>query len=452
MTLCDVQTNTMITVSFYELMNTTSLLLHSFKMVIPSVTKLVANLQPSPLASLPTQIPLSSPTSQQSIQIAATSSSTSTSSSRRLDPYISGLSPIISQQPGAGGITPPPTTGTTPTSANNNPTLPPGVITSPSHQNTLIKPIPLNSNNNNNTANTVPGTTSATTIPLMTISSISGAQQEFESIANRICELALTQSGSKSLQKLIESTMNKPMLYDLVINECIGHFSTLMMNSFANYFVQTLFKNCNHVQQIKILQDISPSLPTLIYDKIGTYALQNIIQQMKGTNEGGKLLINTIQSLNLNIKEMIKDNKGTHIIQKLLKCFDEDVWGCLPSIILQDALEYCYDKNGSMVCRTCIDVSNISFIKEFTNTIKSDILQLSQHDMGNYVIQHLLIDRGDESYISLLYIYIYRIPITILEALRTHYSQLSNSKISSNVVEKCLMYNNDHYRDIVIEV
>lgn len=49
-------------------------------------------------------------------------------------------------------------------------------------------------------------------------------------------------------------------------------------------------------------------------------------------------------------------------------------------------------------------------------------------------------------------IYIYRIPITILEALRTHYSQLSNSKISSNVVEKCLMYNNDHYRDIVIEV
>lgn len=113
------------------------------------------------------------------------------------------------------------------------------------------------------------------------------------------------------------------MLYDLIITECIGHFSNLMMNSFANYFVQTLFKNCTQSQQMKILQDIAPSLQVLIYDKIGTYALQNIIQQMKGSNEGGKLLMTTIQKSNLNIKNMIKDNKGTHIIQKLLKCFDQ---------------------------------------------------------------------------------------------------------------------------------
>lgn len=93
-----------------------------------------------------------------------------------------------------------------------------------------------------------------------------------------------------------------------------------------------------------------------------------------------------------------------------------------------------------MVCRTCIDVSKPPFIKDFTEAIKSEILQLSQHDMGNYVIQHLLVERGDES-----------VPITILESLKTHYAQLSNSKISSNVVEKCLVYNNEHYRNIVIE-
>lgn len=68
-----------------------------------------------------------------------------------------------------------------------------------------------------------------------------------------------------------------------------------------------------------------------IYDisinKTGTFAFQNIIDFMSGEEVLGKLVMDSLQNSRLGnssqnvILQLIKENKGTHIIQRIMKTF-----------------------------------------------------------------------------------------------------------------------------------
>lgn len=62
-------------------------------------------------------------------------------------------------------------------------------------------------------------------------------------------------------------------------------------------------------------------------NKTGTFAFQNIIDYMSGEEVLGQLVMQSLQSSRLNghaqnvILQLIKENKGTHIIQRIMKTF-----------------------------------------------------------------------------------------------------------------------------------
>lgn len=96
-----------------------------------------------------------------------------------------------------------------------------------------------------------------------------------------------------------------------------------------------MFKKANSSQKEQLLRAMllpkGESSGSTIYEisinKTGTFAFQNIIDFMSGEEELGRLVMYSLQHSHVTagiqnvILQLIKENKGTHIIQRIMKTF-----------------------------------------------------------------------------------------------------------------------------------
>ncbi|KAK8824228.1 hypothetical protein WA556_003551 [Blastocystis sp. ATCC 50177/Nand II] len=277
---------------------------------------------------------------------------------------------------------------------------------------------------------------------------------EFGSYRGHVVEMVCTQNGSKSLQTFLNSAMSESVrvtVIDEIVKEVAPTGPKIICDTFGNYFYQLLFKKANAQQKQELLRSLlwpkgaegGSTIFEISVNKTGTFAFQNIIDFMAGDRALGELIVRALERsatsegvMNV-ILRLIRENKGTHIIQRIMKTFPSDQWESVYAVLLANCHAIAMDRNGSMVLRLCYDLVAVDKKAAIARDIIAHAHDLAVDPVGNYVVQHVLSVPEDATEAEAA---IYRGFIEgVLGQLAGHYVELSKQKYSSNVVEKSIV-------------
>ena len=115
-----------------------------------------------------------------------------------------------------------------------------------------------------------------------------------------------------------------------------------MIDSYANYFCQKFFGYLKNDDKILFLQNIQINFCNIANNKIGTYPLQAIIEQLKIEREK-EILIEFVKA---NAIEMFYDSQGVHVIEKIIICFEEDKINFIYDLALENFMKLANNTNG----------------------------------------------------------------------------------------------------------
>lgn len=121
--------------------------------------------------------------------------------------------------------------------------------------------------------------------------------------------------------------------------------------------------------------------------KIGTYPLQAIIEQISSANERD-MILRVIQP---NLMNLILDAYGSHVIEKIVMCFSEEVIPFIYSTVIENLVNITAHNNGlCVVKKIIIHCSSPDSINSIKNIIVQNAFYMIQNPYGNYVIQMVL--------------------------------------------------------------
>ena len=227
------------------------------------------------------------------------------------------------------------------------------------------------------------------------------------------------QKGSKIFQKYLKTT-HCDILHQIFI-ELKPNLEEIITDFYANYFCKRFFTFLNQKDRIDFLYVIEKSLVKLSSDGIGTYPIQTIIEHVGSKNEKN-IIINSLKD---SIKELSFDAFGTHVLEKLLACFEEEYVTFIYNYIVDNFLELANNSNGICIVKKLLSFTHKKNLHDKLKIIvKENALQLISHPFGNFVIQVVVECWND--YNDILYLF------------DKKYYSLSLEKYASNVVERCI--------------
>ena len=153
------------------------------------------------------------------------------------------------------------------------------------------------------------------------------------------------QKGSKIFQKYLKTT-HCDILHQIFV-ELKPNLEEIITDFYANYFCKRFFTFLNQKDRIDFLLSIEKSMVKLSSDSIGTYPIQTIIEHVGSKNEKN-IIINSLKD---NIKELSVDAFGSHVLEKLLTCFEEEYVSFLYNYIIDNFLELAYNNNGICIVK-----------------------------------------------------------------------------------------------------
>ena len=227
------------------------------------------------------------------------------------------------------------------------------------------------------------------------------------------------QKGSKIFQKYLKTT-HCDILHQIFI-ELKPNLEEIITDFYANYFCKRFFTFLNQKDRIDFLYVIEKSLVKLSSDGIGTYPIQTIIEHVGSKNEKN-IIINALKD---SIKELSFDAFGTHVLEKLLACFEEEYMNFLYKYIADNFIELANNNNGICVVKKILTFTHKKNLHERLKVIvKENAIQLISHPFGNFVIQVIVESWNDYDEILCLF--------------DKKFYNLSLEKYASNVVERCI--------------
>ena len=156
-------------------------------------------------------------------------------------------------------------------------------------------------------------------------------------------------------------------------------------------------------------------------DSIGTYPIQTIIEHAGSKNE--KVII--VNALKGSVKELCVDPFGSHAVEKLLTCFEEEYINFLYNYIIENFMDLANINNGICVVKKILIFTYKKVIHDKLKIkIKENALQLIIHPYANFVIQIVVEYWSDYKDILVLF--------------EKKYFNLSLEKYASNEVERCI--------------
>lgn len=198
---------------------------------------------------------------------------------------------------------------------------------------------------------------------------------------------------------------------ETIVGEITPTGCRIICDTFGNYFYQLLFKKASAEQKETLLRALlcgsgGSTVFEISVNKTGTFAFQNIIDFMAGNRALGDIIVASLKngvvegrSEDVTLK-LIKENKGTHIIQRIMKTFDvwasrggvtrRDQWVSIYTVLLANCFSVAMDRNGSMVLRLCYDLVDVDRKERIANDIILHARELAVDPVGNYVVQHVL--------------------------------------------------------------
>ena len=254
-------------------------------------------------------------------------------------------------------------------------------------------------------------------------------------IKGKFLSIIKNHKGSKIFQKYLKST-HSDILHQIFV-ELRPNLEELITDPYANYFCKRFFTYLNQKDRIDFLKDIEKSMVKLSSNSIGTYPIQTIIEHVGSKNE--KIII--VNALKDNVKELAVDPFGSHVLEKLLTCFEEEYVSFIYNYIVDNFLELANNNNGICIVKKILTFTHKKNIHDKLKIIvKENGLQLISHPYANFVIQIIVECWSDYKDILALY--------------DKKYYNLSLEKYASNVVERCIEKDEEilnNYIDEIIE-
>jgi hypothetical protein len=233
--------------------------------------------------------------------------------------------------------------------------------------------------------------------------------------------LIQTHRGSRMFQNFLKNTSND--IIHLIFTEINKSLIELIKEPYANYFCKKFFIYLNKKDRIDFLLIISSSIINLSINNIGTYPIQAIIEQIESKKEK-KIIIDSIKN---SIQVLCYDTYGTHVLEKIISCFEEEFTEFIFNYVEKNFLNLSSHINGICIVKKILSLTNK---KDIHNRLKKIIIEnsidLIQHTFGNYVLQ-IIIETWDLKEI-----------LEVLSCFYNKFTFLSMLKYSSNVVEKCI--------------
>ena len=248
-----------------------------------------------------------------------------------------------------------------------------------------------------------------------------------------LVEYIKTQKGSRTLQKYFD--IIKVNELDILIKSIKSDMSTIMMDTYGNYFSQKLLMVCSASQREEIIKEIKDDFIEISCDSIGTHSIQTFVE-IKNTVNEELLLLSIIHN---KVIFLSKDINGTHVMQKILSTIQPSHRSELNSIILKSISLLIYDQNGVCVLKKFMStLENDEHITNVLSYIENNFLSIIQSSYGNYAIQHIFDIWSVERYPN------------IVTMIIDNIISLSMHKHSSNVIEKCIDIFKADYRNKMI--
>ena len=252
-------------------------------------------------------------------------------------------------------------------------------------------------------------------------------------IKGKFFSIIKNHKGSKIFQKYLKST-HSDILHQIFM-ELKSNLEDLITDPYANYFCKRFFTYLNQKDRTDFLKDIEKSMVKLSSNSIGTYPIQTIIEHVGSKNE--KIII--VNALKDNVKELAVDPFGSHVLEKLLTCFEEEYVSFIYNYIVDNFLELANNNNGICIVKKILTFTHKKTIHDKLKIlIKENGLQLISHPYANFVIQIVVECWSDYKDILALY--------------DKKYYNLSLEKYASNVVERCIEKDEDILNNYINEI
>jgi len=243
----------------------------------------------------------------------------------------------------------------------------------------------------------------------------------YNKLQGNFVNIIKTHRGSRIFQNYLKNTHSE--IIHKIFLEINPYLTELIIDSYANYFCKRFFNYLNQKDRIDFLLSIKDSLTKISINNIGTYPIQGIIEQIGSKNEK-KIIINSIKD---SISEFCYDTYGTHVLEKIISCFEEEFTEFIFEFVGNNFLNLSNHINGICIVKKILSLTHKKEIHEkLKKIINENAFNLIQHSYGNYVIQ-IIIETWDINEI-----------LEILSNFHNKYSILSMLKYSSNVVERCI--------------
>ena len=245
------------------------------------------------------------------------------------------------------------------------------------------------------------------------------------------------QSSCRFIQEKIQ--MNPSFANDLLFPQLKNSLQELICDQFGNYFFQVLFDVLSFENISEFLTLTQQFFFQICTSSHGTRVIQKLIDKVTASPILLNKFIYNISGENL--KEIIKNNYGNHIIQKFLCCVhNSEYTNFIFQIVKDNFLEINNSKHGVCVVQKCISESDENQRPKILNLIIKNIEIIMNDQYGNYVIQYLLVTNDiDFNEIK-----------DIIDKVSENIISYCKRKSSANVIEKCFEHSNETIRNILV--
>lgn len=230
---------------------------------------------------------------------------------------------------------------------------------------------------------------------------------------------SMDQEGSRFMQKRLEKATRKETQWFLM--QVKDDLQTLCLDLFGNYVVQKML-------ELEIGEDVVDALkihvPTLSLHMYGC----RVIQKIFDTGHGSSI----IDFVRTNCRSLLEDQNGNHVLQKAVETLSDSKF--ILDEYIKDTVKLCKHKYGCRVIQRLFEHSNDEDLSPIINTFASQISAIIDDQYGNYVLQHIIETKPNHRGIIIQ---------AIIHLSPQKIYTLSTHKFASNVIEKCVVYDDN---------
>ncbi|TKW03446.1 hypothetical protein SEVIR_7G024400v4 [Setaria viridis] len=166
-----------------------------------------------------------------------------------------------------------------------------------------------------------------------------------EPILSQILVLCTHQYGCRVIQRVLEHC-HDPATQSAIMNEIVQQTFHLTDDKFGNYVVQHVLEHGKPEERSSIIQKLSGQVVILSKQKFASNVIEKCLAH--GTPEERDSLIGEIISSGQTFQELMKDQFGNYVVQRVLQTCDDKYLGMILSSIklhLNELKNYTYGKH-----------------------------------------------------------------------------------------------------------